>query len=268
MLRLLYYLFILTIVSNTFAQSSENQELNRTSNLALGIESVATISLFIPSLFLKPPQECKWCKPPDFDSTVRNWLKSDNPVAADQIGNILAYGVMPASALSMAMIPSIYHKSSRHAFENALIIFNCTLLTIDLTSYTKIIVDRERPATYYNNTSVTWLQTHPNEKFVSFFSGHTAVTFALASSLTTVGALRGYSWTPYIGIIGGTFATATGVLRVAADLHYLTDVITGALVGTGVGIGLPLLIHSRVESKSTSMYTSGSPSQIQIAGIF
>lgn len=216
---------------------------------------------------MKAPQECKWCIPPDFDISIRNNLKWNNPVIADQISNVLAYGIIPASALSLAIIPSVYNKSSHHALENAAIIFNSTLLAINITSYTKVIIDRERPAAHYNNTSVTWLKSHPNEKYVSFFSGHTAVTFALISSITTVGALRGYSWTPYAGIIGGTLAATTGILRIGADLHYATDVITGALIGTGIGAGFPLLFHPR-KQESLPISISAGTSQIQIAGIF
>lgn len=262
--------FLLIYFTLNVAQASEQQELERTSNLALSIESTVTISAFIPTLFLKAPQECKWCNPPNFDATIRNDLKWNNPVAADQISNVLAYGIMPVSALSMTIIPSVYDKNSRHALENSLIVLNSTLLAIDITSYVKVIVDRERPAAYYNNTSVTWLKTHPNEKYVSFFSGHTAVTFALASSVTTVGMLRGYSWAPYAGIIGGTLAVTTGILRIGADLHYGTDVITGAIIGTGIGIGLPLLLHPRLKQQptSTSISIINSPSQIQIIGTF
>jgi membrane-associated phospholipid phosphatase len=35
---------------------------------------------------------------------------------------------------------------------------------------------------------------------------------------------------------------ATGYLRIAADRHYATDVLAGAAVGTGVGLGWPLLV--------------------------
>jgi membrane-associated phospholipid phosphatase len=265
MRRFVCFLLAYTILNT--AQASEQQELARTSNLALGIESAATVSAFVPTLFLKAPQECKWCTPPAFDATIRNNLKWSNPNTADSISNVLAYGIMPASALSMAIIPSIYNKSSRHGLENAVIVFNSTLLTIDITSYVKVIADRERPAVYYNDTSVTWLKNHPNEKYVSFFSGHTAVTFALASSITTVGILRGYSWAPYAGVIGGTFAVATGMLRIGADLHYGSDVLTGALIGTCIGVGLPLLLHPRLESP-VSISLISTTSQIQVVGTF
>ena len=44
--------------------------------------------------------------------------------------------------------------------------------------------------------------------------------------------------------VGGLFlAVATGYFRIAGDKHYLTDVLTGAAVGTAMGLGVPLLFH-------------------------
>jgi membrane-associated phospholipid phosphatase len=38
-------------------------------------------------------------------------------------------------------------------------------------------------------------------------------------------------------------ATGVSVLRLAADRHYASDVIVGALAGFGGGFGLPTLLH-------------------------
>ena len=43
--------------------------------------------------------------------------------------------------------------------------------------------------------------------------------------------------------VGLVCATAGGYLRIAADQHYATDVITGALVGSAVGFGVPYFFH-------------------------
>ena len=37
----------------------------------------------------------------------------------------------------------------------------------------------------------------------------------------------------------------TGYLRLAADKHWLTDVLAGAAIGATVGILVPLLFHGR-----------------------
>ncbi len=40
-------------------------------------------------------------------------------------------------------------------------------------------------------------------------------------------------------------ASLTAYFRVAADKHYLTDVLAGAGVGSAIGFGLPYLAHRR-----------------------
>ena len=61
----------------------------------------------------------------------------------------------------------------------------------------------------------------------------------------TVAHLRGYRsewlvWTLFLPA-----AAATGGLRMIADKHYLTDVLTGAALGAGLGWALPALFHPR-----------------------
>jgi membrane-associated phospholipid phosphatase len=39
-------------------------------------------------------------------------------------------------------------------------------------------------------------------------------------------------------------ATSVGYLRIAADKHYFSDVMTAAVIGSIVGVGIPLLFHA------------------------
>ncbi len=42
---------------------------------------------------------------------------------------------------------------------------------------------------------------------------------------------------------GFVLAAATAALRVVGDMHYLTDVLMGAVVGTATGFLVPYLLH-------------------------
>ena len=72
---------------------------------------------------------------------------------------------------------------------------------------------------------------------------------------------------------GLTLSLATGWLRIAADKHYFTDVLTGAIVGAVVGFGVPYVFH-RPESAATST-SSGAisigmtgPSVVGVSGMW
>lgn len=56
-----------------------------------------------------------------------------------------------------------------------------------------------------------------------------------------------------------TLAATTGTLRVVGDRHYATDVLVGALIGFGVGYGLPMLLHYGNASSGTSSASATQP---------
>ncbi len=70
-------------------------------------------------------------------------------------------------------------------------------------------------------------RTRPNGEEESFPSGHTAKAFMGATLLAHEYGSRSI-WIP---IAGYTAATATGVMRVLNNRHYLSDVVVGAAVG-------------------------------------
>jgi len=81
----------------------------------------------------------------------------------------------------------------------------------------------------------------------SFPSGHTNTAFT-AAGLSCAHHLHvplyGNKVADALACAGTlTLATATGTLRIAGDRHYATDVLVGALIGFGVGYGLPMLLH-------------------------
>lgn len=87
----------------------------------------------------------------------------------------------------------------------------------------------------------------------SFWSGHTAMP-AAAAGLTCANhqylPLYGGGWPDGLAC-GVTIATAltTGLTRMMADRHYLSDVIVGFAFGFAVGYGLPVLLHYRAGPK-------------------
>ena len=79
-----------------------------------------------------------------------------------------------------------------------------------------------------------------SEAYGSFFSGHATAAFTVAT-FTDQWFRTAYPNSPYKGIMRASaysLATLESILRVAAGKHYFTDVLVGALVGTGVSIGI------------------------------
>ena len=91
-----------------------------------------------------------------------------------------------------------------------------------------------------------------SEAYGSFFSGHTTAAFTVAT-FTDQWFRTAYPNSPYKGIMRASaysLATLESVLRIAAGKHYFTDVLVGALVGTGVSIGILEMHKDRNENFS------------------
>ena len=94
--------------------------------------------------------------------------------------------------------------------------------------------------------------------FRSFFSGHSSFSFTSAALICFNHIeleLLGAPWDAISCAGAYAVATTTATFRIVGDMHYASDVMTGALLGTVVGYGVPLLHFRRPES--TTMRVGG-----------
>lgn len=106
--------------------------------------------------------------------------------------------------------------------ENALFITESIVISSVTTWSLKKIVGRERPA-IYDPTFTAVLDLHNH----SFPSGHTSEAFSMATSLS----MKYRKW--YVVVPAFAYAGLAGYSRLYLGVHYPTDVLAGALVGSG-----------------------------------
>ncbi|HWP04330.1 MAG TPA: phosphatase PAP2 family protein, partial [Polyangiaceae bacterium] len=191
------------------------------------------------------PTACKWCTSNGFDEAFRDLLRADDPRAPAGLSHALSMGAAPALALGALIPPALMTAGGREALENVVMAFDAVTVTFGITQFTKHVVARARPAEVHGVYPATEYANIEAQRFQSFFSGDTSLAFSLASTATTISFLRGYSVAPYVLGMGSVIAFGTAGLRIAADMHWATDVLTGAAVGTAVGFGMPYFLHAR-----------------------
>lgn len=124
-------------------------------------------------------------------------------------------------------------------------------VTMAIQGLTNVLTNRTRPYAVEcgGELDPSSLDCEGLTRHRSFFSGHTSAAFAAASLVCSHGVnLDLYENPQLTGVVcatGYVLAATTGLLRVASDMHNLSDVVVGATVGTLVGLGLPWLFHYR-----------------------
>lgn len=203
----------------------------------------AIASVVLPGEIYKTPPGCRWCGGAT-SNVIDRWARQarwSDPCRA--VG--LSYWTVGAAA-AVALGPASHESRGSDWLVNAGTIVDSVAATVILTQVVKYTVRRERPS-----KSIC----HPDHKTetdrnLSFFSGHTAVAFALVSSAREVARLRGREPDDWLWA-GGFAAAATGYLRVAGDRHHLVDIVAGAAVGTLIGTWVPRGLHRASRANSS-----------------
>ena len=177
-----------------------------------------------------------WVRTSTLDETVRD--------ASDVFLSLTVAWPLLFDALASALW---YHESPGVARELALLSVETQFVTATIQSFANMISSRQRPYVQDCGTEVD-----PNDRecksrvrFRSFFSGHSSQAFAGAATTCMYHArlpLYGGGTREAIPCIAMmTLAAATAAFRIMGDMHWVTDVITGAVMGIAVGTAVPAL---------------------------
>lgn len=116
--------------------------------------------------------------------------------------------------------------------------------TYFLTNIAKAFVRRPRPYVYNPASGIReYTERQGDDAYRSFFSGHTSMAFASAVAGGYLYGRRSANISSRAALWGTEMflATSAAMLRVKAGKHFPSDVLTGAIVGIGIGIAVPAL---------------------------
>ena len=137
----------------------------------------------------------------------------------------------------------VFGQSGSEILELGVMYLESLFLANGIKDSIKGLFPRYRPYMYGSDPPSELLED--DDRYFSFPSGHTTIAFTGASFLSYV-FLKLHPDSPLrLPVVAGgiTVAAATAAFRVLSAQHFVTDVITGAVIGSICGIIVPLFHH-------------------------
>jgi len=191
----------------------------------------------------------RWRGPILADRVVHEGLRAETPTGIKVAGRISDALVGSLILTPLVVEPTlIYLKSDDASAAGRLALINAQSMALVLftTSAIKYAVGRQRPP-----LEKCWEDPYADpscekRETVSFPSGHSSMAFVGAGLICLnheVFSPLGGAWdrVACYGALGA--AASTGVLRMVAHQHYLSDVLVGAALGLAAGYLLPKVLY-------------------------
>lgn len=222
--------------------------------LVTGFSAAAWIATEATSKSVLSPSTCRLCERDPQGLTRLNLLDAagrslrwslEDQRTADMLSNVTGFALVPLSIIGLDLFLAYDNGVLAAAQQDLVIIAQSTALALLLNQTVKFLVGRERPFVHVLSPAERGHTHDPLDNNLSFFSGHSTFVFSLTVAAATVAELRSYEGRWIIWAVGLPLAASTAYLRMAADKHYLTDVLVGTAVGSLFGFGVPMLFHGR-----------------------
>lgn len=222
--------------------------------LATGYAAYGVLGLLVP-----PAHEARWASPVLIDGRARHALIAPTRAARSRADLVSDVGVVASLALlagDSIVVAGVLDANLDVALELALMDAQVFALSGTLLHALQLSVARERPDIAPCDRDATHSEQCGRSKNTSFPSGHATMVFASAATYCAHRLkleVYGHPVADAIGCgvqVGNAFASS--LLRVVADRHYPTDVAAGALLGTALGLGVPLFVRATTEKSSTA----------------
>lgn len=220
------------------------------------LTGVAGLALFVPELSKDAlaPDGCRWChRDPSGAVNVNGFDRAGRsafvglgltPPTWARTSDVFAFAVLPLLALVSDLAFANGWKLDENFAKDSLLVAQSLFLAGALNQAVKFTAGRERPFVAYDSPFSVDLR-HGTETVaddnLSFYSGHSSAAMAVTVSMARIIDLRTGRKVGYFTLI--PLGILTSLMRLGADKHWSTDVLTGMAIGAAFGLVVPTL-HS------------------------
>lgn len=219
-----------------------------------------------------PPDPTRWRDVTSFDSEARNIFRAGTAGGrhtANDASDLILAVMVNQLVVDAALVAWWGHDRPSVAAQMILIDLETVAITGGIQALVSGLSSRWRPfrETCTGPVEQQSRDCRDTKQYRSFFSGHTSGAFAVAGLMCMHHAylpLYGGGTREKLTCAGAYAAAATvGMLRVVADQHFMSDVLTGAAIGTITGLSLPWLLHYR--GGAPALGSSGQPGKSAVS---
>ncbi len=229
-----------------------------------GVYTVGALGAAVSvELFWQELQEPNWRGPIFIDDAIRNLMlpESDEGItSADLWSDITVLTALFYPFADAIWAGGFVHKDPEVTGQMLLMNMQSYATSLLVVGVSKRLIGRERPGVggcyddpnFSEECKLRSTKSHPSGHTSTAFTG-AGLTCAHHANLPLYGG-----GAADIAACGAAMAvaTATGLLRISANAHYLSDVVVGALIGFGAGFLMPTLLHYSGESTEAELETS------------
>ena len=186
------------------------------------------------------------------DDLFRSAFRRRDGAAASTAADIVAYGAAPVMGVALTIGAAVADQRGDEVPLNSLLVLEASLAAIAVNETAGAFLRRERPRVHALDGEAKAASHADTDSTSSFPSGHTSSIMAITAATATIATLRGYRLAPLVWIVGTTVGITATYLQIAADRAYFTDNLTGAAIGLGVGVLVPVLFHGPTEARPSA----------------
>lgn len=209
---------------------------------------ILTVMLWVP-----PAEEPAWRRPRLMDWGTRNWLRIEDRAGRDRAATVsdvlVTASVLQPVVVDSLIVAGLVEGSGDVTHQMEVINLQSLAIAQFVNVTAKRVFARERPYVLGCAGEKDY-SAHCDDvdRFRSYYSGHSAISATAAGLVCAHHTHLPLYGRPADGIACGAaigVTVITGALRIAADRHWATDVLSGHLLGFAAGYLLPTLAYYR-----------------------